>query len=376
MTRKLDNLPELAAMAGLETAGIAPVRPAAALRERLQRRIAEGRTTPFEEQDTALRLAPEKLLPGCRSIIVVGMPHGGAAPDPPPGEGPGGEIARFARGPDYHRLLGARAEHLLELLQGELPGPLRGRILIDRNPLVERELAHSAGLGRIGENCNLITPAGGSHVALGTILLDRALETDPPLPQSCRQCGRCREACPTGALIEPYILDPRRCLSFVTQAPGIVPAAMRPLLGTRLYGCDRCQEVCPLNRPGGAAAGKGPLDGAGHLPARLPLLPLLEMSAREFDRTVGPTAAGWRGRTVLQRNTVIALGNSGDRGSIPALARLLQEDPRPLLRLHAAWALGRLGGAQARRRLEMQLSREGEPTVAGELRAALESAAP
>ena len=380
MSRLLDLLPELAAAAGLVQAGIAPVESPPGLLPRLRRRAAENRVTPFEEKDPALRLDPKRLLPGCRSIIVVGLSHAGPEkePDPlPAAPGPRGLVARCGRGPDYHLLVKSRAERLLELLKKELPGPLSSRILADRSPLVERELARQAGLGLIGENCTLITPEGGSFISLGTILLDRDLEPGEPLTQSCRQCARCREACPTGALLEPFIIDPHRCLSYISQSPGIVPLSARPLMGTRLYGCDRCQEVCPLNRPPDRAATEANLPGQfTFFPAQPLLLPILEMTKKEFACTVGLTSAGWRGKSTLQRNAVIALGNSGDRAAVPALVRLLEEDPRPLLRLHAAWALGRLGGKVARRSLELQLRRETEPAVTRELRLAMERCGP
>lgn len=379
MYGKLNDLPELAAAAGLKTAGIAPVEPGAGLLSRLQRRSREGRVSPFEEKDPMIRLAPERLLPGCRSIVVIGLPHGAPVKTTPPDEpGPRGEVARCSAGLDYHQLLKERAERLLKLIERELPGPLRGRILSDRSPLVERELARLAGLGWIGENCTLITPDSGSYIALGTILLDRELAPDRPLAESCLQCGRCREACPTGALQEPHVIDPYRCLSYITQAPGVIPPAVRPLLGGRLYGCDRCQEACPQNRlplsiPAVVAA---PARGVALLPTRPLLIPLLGMTRQEFNRTVGQTAAGWRGRSILQRNAVVALGNSGRSEAVPALAGILQNDPRPLLRLHAAWALGRLGGAKARRHLERQWHREDESAVSAELRAALEFSGP
>ena len=378
MVYRLKNLAEMAAAAGLELAGIVPATPPAHLQAILQRRLDEGRVTPFEEKDPALRLNAAKLLPGCRSIVVVGMPLPFREEEVPSGySGPRGVVARCARGPDYHLLLTSRAERLFSLLKKELPAPLNGRILVDRSPLVERELARLAGLGWSGENCTLITPAGGSYTALGTILIDQALEPGAPLPESCRQCGRCREACPTGALTEPFIIDPYRCLSYITQAPGVVPAAMRPLMGARLYGCDLCQEVCPHNRELTGAHGYPDQPAAfTYFPAYPLLEPILMMTQKEFARTIGLTAAGWRGKSNLQRNAVIALGNSGDRDAVPALAHLLKRDSRPLLRLHAAWAMGRLGGNRARRSLEMQLHRENEPAVIEELHLAMELSGP
>lgn len=374
LAHHIKNLAELADAAGLGPAGIAPASPPAHLRGRLQRRLDEGRATPFEERELALRLDTDMLLPGCRSIVVVGMPLLFREEEAPsPGSGPRGTVARCARGPDYHLLLTSAAERLLTLLRREIPGPLAGRILVDRSPLVERELARLAGLGWSGENCTLITPAAGSYTALGTILIDRALEPDTPVEQSCKQCGSCRETCPTGALRAPFIIDPYRCLSYITQAPGVIPAVMRPLMGSRLYGCDLCQEVCPHNSELPAAQGltKQPAPFP-YFPAHPLLEPILTMTRKEFDRTVGLTSAGWRGKTILQRNTAIALGNSGDRDTVPALAQLLEHDSRPLIRLHAAWALGRLGGNRARSSLELQLHREREKSVIEELRLAME----
>ncbi|WP_461369796.1 tRNA epoxyqueuosine(34) reductase QueG [Candidatus Darwinibacter acetoxidans] len=378
MVYRLKNLAEMAAEAGLEMAGVAPAAAPPYLHSLLQRRLDEGRVTPFEEKDPALRVDAARLLPGCRSIIVVAM----ALPfrdeeAPSPAAGPRGTVARCARGPDYHLLLASRAGRLLSLIKKELPAAPAARILADRSPLVERELARLAGLGWSGENCTLITPSSGSYAALGTILIDRELEPDAPLPQGCRRCGRCREACPTGALTEPHIIDPHRCLSYVTQAPGIVPAAIRPLMGGRIYGCDLCQEVCPHNAA--LPAGRGDKEQPTPFPLfpAHPLLePILQMTRKEFESTVGLTAAGWRGKSILQRNAVIALGNSGDRDAVPALAHVLKRDSRPLLRLHAAWALGRLGGSRARRSLELQLQREAEPAVVAELRRALEQSGP
>ena len=366
------NLHALAAAAGLELARVTAAAPLNHLTARLLDRAKQGRVTPFEEKEPARRVNPDHLLPGCRSIIVIGLPYP-AGPDEPSradAAGPRGLVARCARGLDYHRIVVQKGESLARLLKKELAAPLRYRVLCDRSPLVERELARQAGLGRIGENCTLITPAHGSFVALGTILLDRPLEEDAPQPEGCTGCGRCRAACPSGALIAPYTLDYSRCLSYWTQASGIVPAAMRPLFGARLYGCDCCQEVCPLNGAPRHAANNN-ARSALFLPGAPPLLPLLRLSRKEFAATIGRSAAGWRGKTTIQRNAVIALGNSGDPVAVPELARLLEADPRPVIRLHSAWALGQIQDRAARRHLENCLRREDNPLVKEEARHAL-----
>lgn len=365
-----ERIKALARKAGLDLAGVTRATPPDGLKQILERRHRENRATPFEVQSVEHRLNLDRALPGCRSVIVVALAYLTAAPDPKlRTKGPHGTVARCARGLDYHLLLKERARNMIQLLRRELPGATKFRFFSDSSPLVERAAAQQAGIGWIGENCNLVTPAHGSFIALGTILLDRELEPATPTPDHCLHCGRCRTACPTGALLEPNLLDPYRCLSYLTQASGVVPVAYRSLFGTRLYGCDRCQEVCPLNR---TADRVSPVPSFPFFPESSPLLPLLQMSRREFEHTIGYTAAGWRGKTVIQRNAVIALGNSGHRKSIPVLARILRDDPRPVLRRHAAWSLGTLGGSRARYYLDCCLLREQDPAVLQEVRAALE----
>jgi len=369
LARNQLNLKDLAASIGISLVGVAGLQPSPDLREHLKKRLAEGRTSPFEEQDLSRRLRPRLLLPDCRSIIVLGLPYPATSPTPELAEDPRGEISRCAQGLDYHLLLNQKAKDLAGLISGGSSAPVSYRILADRSPLVERDLAYRAGLGWIGQNCTLVSPNYGSYMALGTILISLALEPDKTGPSGCLLCGRCRRACPTRALIEPYILDPQRCLSYRTQASGVVETAVRPLFGSRLYGCDLCQEVCPCNHT--AAQEGNPENEYAFFPARPLLLPLLEMTQKQFYATFGRTGAGWRGKTTIQRNAVIALGNSGDAASVPALARILKNDPRPLLRLHAAWALGRIGNPRSRYYLEASLRHETDPGVREESREAL-----
>ena len=230
----------LAAAAGLELARVTAAAPLNHLTARLLDRAKQGRVTPFEEKEPARRVNPDHLLPGCRSIIVIGLPYP-AGPDEPSradAAGPRGLVARCARGLDYHRIVAQKGESLARLLKKELAAPLRYRVLCDRSPLVERELARLAGLGRIGENCTLITPAHGSFVALGTILLDR-LEEDAPCPEAARlRSLPC--SLPTGALTAPiFWIIPLPCLSDPEsrdRSRGI-RACLR-----KGFGCDRCRR--------------------------------------------------------------------------------------------------------------------------------------
>jgi len=362
---------EIGSSLGVDQVGVTTAEPLASMREALERRIREGRLSPFEEKNPALRLTPEHLLDGCRTIVTLAVPYDRPAPAAPfDQEGPKGLVARCARSVDYHLIVEKKAVQLVEKIEATTKKSIRQRILTDRSPLLERELARRSGLGLIGENCTLINPLYGSYVALGTILLDLAIEPDQPNEETCLKCGRCREACPTGALTEPYIIDPYHCLSYLSQASGIFPANLRTALGNKLYGCDICQEACPLNQEVAAS----PLADFDALlfPAEPDLLALLKMTRKEFDTTIRLTAAGWRGKTTLQRNAVIALGNIKDQDAVKPLARILENDARPLIRLHTAWALGQLGGLQAGFALGKSAERDPEGAVRAEALAALE----
>lgn len=374
MLIRKDRLRELAESVGISQLGVATAEPLNYMRQRLQRRIDEGRTTPFEEKDPTARLSPGHLLAGCRSMIILAVPYAVLDPVMPvTEEGPRGLVASCARGLDYHSLVTQKAGEIIDLIKRETNASIHHRILSDRSPLLERELARNAGLGWIGENCTLIDKQYGSFTALGTILLDRDLEADDPLDRACHDCTLCRNGCPTGAIKEPYILNPNLCLSYLTQASGIFPRAMRPLLGNMIYGCDCCQKVCPHNQ----TVELSPFSELSFslFPAEPLLVPLLTITQREFDLTIGLTSAGWRGKTTLQRNTVIALGNSGNQAAVQPLARLLENDQRSLIRLHAGWALGRLGGSKARFALEKSRQNDPDPQVKKEAALALEDLA-
>ncbi|HHX86656.1 MAG TPA: epoxyqueuosine reductase, partial [Firmicutes bacterium] len=162
-----------------------------------------------------------------------------------------------------------------------------------------------------------------------------------------------------------------RCLSYLTQCPGVVPEVIRPLLGNLLYGCDRCQEVCPYNQ--GLVNTARPEGLFPFFPAEPRLIPILSMTRKEFSSTIALTAAGWRGKTTLQRNAVIALGNLKHREAVAPLIRMLAQDPRPVIRLHAAWSLGAIGGARARFYLEKCRQQDPHGPVREEARKALEN---
>ncbi|MBI4200106.1 MAG: tRNA epoxyqueuosine(34) reductase QueG [Chloroflexi bacterium] len=345
-------------------------------RERVRQGCMEGMPW-FTEGRAELGSNPQALLPGARSIIVVGvdyLPH-----EEGPASAPGsavGRVARYAPWSDYHGAMKERLRALVRAVERHLGRPVRSRVFVDDSPLLERAVAERAGLGWFGKNTNILTPTHGSWVFLGAVITDLELEPDGPLKKSCGSCIRCIPACPTGAIVAPYVIDATRCISYLTiECRGPIPRHLRPLVGDWLFGCDICQEVCPVNRdlPSPAPTGvSSPLRRTGF--SALELVPLLSMTEEEFRKRFRDSPVRRAKRVGLQRNACVVLGNLGDRTALPALGRVLREG-EPLVRGHAAWALGRLGGAQAARLLQAALAQESDPWVREEICVAVEGMA-
>lgn len=316
---------------------------------------------------------PAALLPDARSIISLGLnyyPAGDAADANPPPEQ--GRVARYARGRDYHRLLKRRMRHLVAALSEQLGRQFAARWYIDDGPMLDRAAAARAGLGWFGKNGNILNPSYGSWLLLGQIITDLPLPPDAPLRKTCGQCARCIPACPTDAIVAPYVLDNRRCISYLTiEHKGPIPLALRPAIGNWVFGCDICQEVCPVNRK--APAARDPNFGRRDLSA-LDLIDLLQMSEEQFRQRFAGTPLMRAKHAGMQRNACIALGNAGDAAAVPALADALRTAV-PLVRQHAAWALGRIGSPAATTALRAAADTEPDPAVQSEIRQALDDAA-
>ncbi|HEX3015201.1 MAG TPA: tRNA epoxyqueuosine(34) reductase QueG [Desulfobacteria bacterium] len=359
---------------GLDLVGFSQARILEEVRERLETRAKEGRQTTLECSDPELRVNPERVLPNAKTVITAGIAYYSSEPLPNSQETAQtenlalrGRISRSAWGIDYHRVLGEKLERLAEYIRRVLGGS--SVVHVDTGPPVDRALAVEAGLGWSGKNCAFITREFGSWVFLGQIYTDLALAADPPVHRTCGECNLCLEACPTGALREAYIIDPFRCLSYLTQMKGFVPRPYRKLMGTRIYGCDTCQQVCPANRQ--ARSGKSP-EFRARWEVAYPSLPeLLRLSNREFKEIFAQSAAAWRGRTVLQRNALIALGNLRQREAIQPLLQCL-EDQRPVIRGHAAWALAEIGEPSVLPVLQTVLKNEQDDQVREEMNLAIE----
>lgn len=302
------------------------------------------------------RLDPREALPGCRTIIVAALsyaPAGTAAEagsgepeaDARPDEYPTRPVvARYARGRDYHDWFEERLDALTEEVRAVDSGAGVKRY-VDYGPVLERDHAQRAGLGWIGKNTMLIDPERGSWLLLGELLTTLDVEPDEPfLPDRCGTCRRCIDACPTGAILEHRAIDARRCISYLTiELRGPIPAELRTAIGTRVFGCDICQEVCPWNadplpgNPGELVEGR---------PAGFPALRdwaerLLAMDPETYTETYRGSPLSRPGRDAMLRNLCVGLGNSGDPRAAGVLRRCLA-DRSELVREHAAWALGRL----------------------------------
>jgi epoxyqueuosine reductase len=239
------------------------------------------------------------------------------------------------------------------------------RWYVDTGPILERELAWRAGLGWPGKHTNLINRQLGSWLFLGAILLNRELVYDSPASAHCGTCTRCLVACPTSALVAPGVLDSRRCISYLTiELRGPIPRELRPLMGTHIFGCDICQAVCPWNRHAPETAETACWPQAGY--AAPELLPLLSLSEAEFQTRFRSSPIRRAKRRGFLRNVAVALGNLGDPRAIPPLQHALH-DAEPLIRGHAAWALGRIGGLAARQALHTALPAEDTADVRQEI---------
>ena len=327
------------------------------------------------------RSDPRGSLAEVRSVVVVGLDYFADAANPPADDPARGVIARYARGRDYHRVLKGKLLALAKRIEKHTPASARARAYVDTGPILERELAQRAGLGWFGKSTMLIHPRRGSWFVLGALLVDVELDPDAPFAADhCGSCARCLDACPTGALLGrdddgAPVIDSTRCISYLTiELRGAIPRALRPAIGNRIFGCDICQEVCPFNGPKFVQLTREADFRPRPLTEAPPLLELIGMDEAAWDRFTRGSALRRAGRAGLLRNVAVALGNWGAEAAVPALARAL-EDVEPLVRGHAAWALGRIASAAARAALAEGLGRERDPMVREEIESALAGAA-
>jgi epoxyqueuosine reductase len=328
---KAAELTRLAEALGLDVVGAAPAEPYEETERHIQERRARGLFADmrFTMAQPEVSCHPETLLAGARTVISAALCYYAPEPERPDAHG---RLPRYTWSDAYSAL-----REKLDALGRELGGSYR--VLVDANQHVDREAAARAGVGFYGKNTMLITRRFGSWVVLGTLVTDVDVETTPRLELDCGSCTLCIEACPTGALDEPGVLDSTRCLSYWTQASDAIPEPYREELGAQVYGCDICQDVCPWNRGiekrrAGAAP---PADAEPHV-SLVEWLEAEEEELRErYDRLFVPR----NDPRYLRRNALIALGNVGGRDELE-LVEAYADDPDPLLAEHARWAAAQL----------------------------------
>jgi epoxyqueuosine reductase len=341
-------LEERALEAGFDLIGVASAEPLREGGERLREWQEAGMAADmgYMHRPVELLSNPKKLQKSARSVVSLGVSYY-------PGEHPenegAGRVARYAWGRDYHEVIKARLFRLREELEEELGVRIKARGFTDAVPLLERSAAQHAGLGFFGRNSCLINGEVGSYFFIADLIVDLALAPDQPGTGTCGRCTRCMNRCPTGAIKAPGVVDARLCISYLTiENKGEIPRELREKVGDWAFGCDVCQEVCPYNKTK-ASKSRWPEFSAeaGHGPY-LKIEEVLEIRAdEEYEERFTGTPLTRPGRAGLLRNCCVAAGNLKLREAVPALVRALREDSSALVRGHAAWALGQIGGAEA-----------------------------
>ena len=336
------------------------------LRNFMEDRKRLGQLSKFVKDDLELITSPKKVLSGAKSIIVVAMSyHCNQDYD---SRGLTGKLSKFVQGQDYHRVLGAKLKKLEKFLY-KLKSDVNTYQFVDTGATVDRALAKKAGIGWQGKNCSIIHPENGSWIFIGGIITDLELKADQALEDKCGSCTKCLDACPTGALEEARVLNAEKCLGQVTLTKGYLSIKERKAIGTRVWGCDTCQEVCPYNQQ--AKAGNHPEFCSGGVDLYPNLISLLKLSNQEFKDRFGSTAMNWRGKRPIKRNAAIILGNWGEQRAVPDLMETLKNDPQAIVRGHAAWALGEIGTKEAKQGLKDVLESESDKKVKEEINFAL-----
>jgi epoxyqueuosine reductase len=272
-------------------------------------------------------------------------------------------------------VLQAKLERLLGFVREEAGTEVQGRVYVDAGPVIDRDVGARAGIGWFGKNTNLLSMQIGSFFFLGELFLNLELDYDRQVRDRCGQCRLCLDACPTNAFVGPYVLDARRCISYLTiELKGMIPRELRPLMGTHIFGCDICQDVCPYNtkiKPTGERAFH-PRAGL-HAPE---LIPLLSLTEAEFKARFAGSPILRAKRRGFLRNVCVALGNLRRPEAVPVLVTTIRQDPEPLVRAHAAWALGRIGTPEAEAALRGARAREADPAVVQEIESAISALTP
>lgn len=356
---------------GIDKIGFASADVFGELKERLKRQQELQYQSGFEKGSIEERTQPQRLLPEAQSIISIAVAYPSRMEDPPRStkEARRGIFARASWGIDYHVVLKERLKKLEAFIKDKFPDA-ENKLMVDTGELSDRAVAERAGIGFSGKNTSIITPEFGSYVYLGEMITNIPFIPDEPLEDSCGECTKCLDACPTGALVQGGQLNAQRCIAFLTQTKDFLPDEFRTKIGNRVYGCDTCQIVCPRNKQ---------VDFHNH-PELEPdpevvkpkLKPMLRLSNRQFKETFGHLSGSWRGKKPLQRNALLALGHYKDKTALDEMIAVMEEDPRPVIRGTAAWAIGKIGTEEAFAAIKQALEKEADEQVIFEMKKGLD----
>ncbi|MEB8088201.1 tRNA epoxyqueuosine(34) reductase QueG [Staphylococcus pseudoxylosus] len=341
---------------GIDSIGFTTADPFDEMKQKLVDYHAKGYASGFEESDIALRTEPKLTLPTARSIIAIAVGYPNklkGAPKSTRGDRRG-MFARASWGQDYHSIMRKRLDKLADYLRDRVDG-VEIQSMVDTGALSDRAVAERAGLGYVGRNGFVINPELGTWTYLGEMLVSVPFPPDDPVLDSCGDCTICVDRCPTGALVGDGQLNSQKCISFLTQTKGYLADEYRYKIGNRLYGCDTCQQVCPRNKGINTQHEDIVLEPEILKPR---LVPLLKMSNKEFKNTYGHLAGAWRGKKPIQRNAIVALAHFKEVSAIPDLQDVALNDPRPMIRGTAYWAIGQIQGEDARSFIEQQYQNE------------------
>lgn len=331
---------------GIDSIGFTTADPFDELKQKLEDYHSKGYASGFEESDIALRTEPKLSLPTARSIIAIAVGYPNklkGAPKSVRGDRRG-LFARASWGQDYHTIMRTRLDKLSEFIRSKVEN-VDILSMVDTGVLSDRAVAERAGLGFAGRNGFIINKDLGTWTYLGEMLVSIPFEPDDPIMDSCGDCTICVDRCPTGALVGNGQLNSQKCISFLTQTKGYMPDQYRYKIGNRLYGCDTCQQVCPKNRGINTQHDDIVLEPEILKPR---LIPLLQMSNKEFKANYGHLAGAWRGKKPIQRNAILALAHFNEEAAIPELKEVAINDARPMIRATAYWAIGQILGEDAR----------------------------
>lgn len=326
-------------------------------------RQKKNRQTEFEERDIDKRINPRLTFSQCKTIIVIGLSYNNRLNERVDYKLKG-LISKSSWGIDYHIVLKSRMEDLIKEIRKITN--FTYKYFVDTGPLIDRELANKSGIGYYGKNCSIINDEYGSFIFIGYILTDLDINFIPvSIGSRCRDCNICIDHCPTGALEGPFKFNPKKCISYLTQTKEKIPYELRDKMGIKIYGCDTCQLVCPKNKD---------IQESNHeefipkvIKGYMDIEELFSISNRQFKEKYGKMAGSWRGKNILKRNGIIALGNARDRENTKLLESLLN-DPNPMIREYAAWAILKIDLEYGKEMIEKRIETEKDVNTREEMK--------